>query len=113
MSKIKIEAKHDFLIINGKYFKVDMKRGTPEFSPISKKDFNERQKKIKEIVKKLKDGLDSEAVLEEAIHKNFDEKSLNRLYNLVFRAKRKFKPKTRRHHCVDMTVGNTIIPIVE
>jgi len=40
-------------------------------------------------------------------------KDIKKLYKNLFESKRKYKPKTREHHCVDMKIGNFILPIAD
>ena len=44
---------------------------------------------------------------------HFTDKDIDKLYKLVNSKKKKYKPKTREGHCVDMKVGGFIIPIVD
>ena len=64
------------------------------------------------IANKLKSSLDREKILFESVMK-LDEKELQTLHNVLFNSKKKVKPKTRADHCVDMKVGNFILPIVD
>ncbi len=107
----KIEKQFDYIIIDGKPYQPKQVNGKTTFKPVNKRVVDERAKKVKEIAKALKDGLDAEKVLAETLMK-IDVEDLDQLYNMV-KSKRKYKPKTRKHHCVDMTYGNFIIPIVE
>ncbi len=66
----------------------------------------------KEIAEKIKDSLDREKVIRESVMK-LPISELESLHNTVFNTKRKAKAKTREHHCVDMKVGNFILPIVD
>jgi hypothetical protein len=101
------------LVINGEYYKVTFnKLGRPIFLKGNQKKIKEKMSKAKLMAKKLKYDLDGEKVLTEALLTNFDDKSFEKLYLQLFKSKRIYKPKTREHHCVDMKVGNTIIPIV-
>ncbi len=107
-----IEKKYGMLIINGEYYESTTKDGKPIFKPVSKARVNKAEKMAKEIAEKIKDSLDREKVIREAIMK-LEIPELEALHNTVFNAKRKAKAKTREHHCVDMKVGNFILPIVE
>ncbi|KKK94482.1 hypothetical protein LCGC14_2682430 [marine sediment metagenome] len=72
----------------------------------------ERWEKLKELAERLKENLDGEAVMIEALSK-LDDGALEQIHNVVFNIKRKTKVKTRKHYCVDMKVGRYIIPIVD
>ncbi len=108
-----IKKEFGFLVINGEYYKEAMLDGKPIFKRVSKKNVEKKIKLIKEIVVKLKEGLDKEAVLTERLMsiENDDEAALELLHGMLYNSKKKYKPKTRRHHCVDMKVGKLIIPI--
>ena len=103
---------HDWLKVNGNYYRWESDDG----KPILKREDNEKVEKqinrAKEIAKKMKDGLDAEAVLVESIL-HLKETDIDKLYNLINSKKRKYKPRTREGHCVDMKVGRFILPIVD
>lgn len=108
-----IEKIYNYLVINKEYYSVEMnKNGSPEFKKVNKKEVEQKIKKAKEIAHALKDGIDGEKILTETLMINLQDKDFERLYKQTFQTKRKYKPKTREHHCVDMKVGNFIIPIV-
>lgn len=108
----KIEKIHKYLVIGGEYYAISHIDGKPDFTKISKKTIEKIEKKVDKIAEELKRNLDSKAVLKEAIF-NLEEKEIDKLYNSVFKSKQKYKPKTREHHCVDMKIGNFVLPIVE
>jgi len=97
----------------GKYYEGDMKDGKPTFIEVPKKKVDEQIKMAKELAKKLKESLDAEKVLTEVFMSKYDKKHLDELYKTVFKSKKKYKPKTREGYCVDMKVGNHIIPIID
>jgi len=108
-----IEKLYGLLVIDGAYFKLDhSKQGQMIAIPQDKKKVDAKLAKAKEMAAKLKDSLDGEKVLTEALMINFEDKDFEKLYAQLFKSKRVYKAKTREHHCVDMKVGNTIIPIV-
>ena len=115
--KKEIKKEFGYLVIDGKYYKPKSMRGKNIFEEVSKTKVKRNLKLINEIVKKLKDSLDKEAVLRESLMKYVDDeygdKWLRDIHNALYNSKRKVKPKTREHHCVDMKVGNIIIPIVD
>lgn len=109
-----IEKLYGYLVINGEYYQIDRDRqGKPTFKIQDKKRIEQKLVKAREMAKKLKENLDGEKVLTEALMINFADKDFDKLYGQLFQSKRVYKPKTREHHCVDMKVGNTIIPIVD
>lgn len=110
LGKNVIEKKYGLLMINGEYFEETHKDGKPTFKKVNKKRINKVEKMAGEIAEKIKDSLDREKVIKESVMK-LDLNDLEQLHNTVFNAKRKAKAKTREHHCVDMKVGNFILPI--
>ena len=114
-----VKREYGLLVIDNKYYYGDMIDGKVVYREISKAKVQKRLKLIDEIVKKLKDSLDKEAVLKETLMKNFPmgdetlEEELVKLLGMLNSKERKYKPKTRAHHCVDMKVGGIIIPIVD
>ncbi len=111
MSKEKIERKYGYLIVDGKYYELNTEGSATAFVEVNKKKVKKKIKLMEEISNKLKDSLDKEAVLMEALS-NLDEEYLEMIHNNLHNSKRKAKPITRKHHCVDMKVGKLIIPIV-
>jgi hypothetical protein len=43
---------------------------------------------------------------------NLEEKDFDKLYKSLTSGKN-YKPKTREHRCVDLKVGNFVLPIIE
>ena len=110
---MKVDKKYGYLIVDGKYFRGSLdKSGRAMWKETTKTKVNKMEKKAKDIAKELKNSLDREKVLLESIMK-LDETEIDTLHNVVFNKKRKVKPKTREHHCVDMKVGNFVLPIVD
>ncbi len=103
----------DYFKTNGKYYKQDVKDGQPTFVEVSKKEVDEHLRMAKELAEKLKGSLDAEKVLLEVFMAKYDKKHVDELYKTVFKSKKKYKPKTREGYCVDMKVGNHIIPIID
>jgi len=110
--KSEVTMEYGCLKIDGKYYEA-----TPDgldrlrYVEVSKKKFDEKVSVIKKIADKLKNSLDREAVLMEALSK-LSEEELSGVWTALNNPLRKLKPKTRRHHCVDMKIGNWVIPIV-
>ncbi len=109
----KTEKFFEYFKFNGKYYYQDSKDGKPTFVEISKKQVDEHLKKSQELAKRLKDSLDAEKILTEVFMAKYDKKHLDELYKTVFKSKKEYKPKTRGGYCVDMKVGNHIIPIID
>jgi len=108
---IEIKRAYDYLIVDGKYYKELEQDGRMFWEQIQKKDINKLDKKNKEIVEAIHLNLDREKVLAESLRKLLPE-DIEKLWNLIYTSERKYKAKTREDHCVDMKVGNFIIPIV-
>lgn len=109
---MKIEKRYGYLVIDDNFYKVDTRDGQPVFKRVSKAKINRKLKKSEKLAEKLKEDLDKKVVLTETLM-NLSEKDLDKLYRMVFKSKRKYKPRTRKDHCVDLKVGNFILPIVE
>lgn len=110
--KIDLRQRYGFLVINGKYFKDTSKDGQTMWVPANQKTIKKLEKMSKDIAEKLQEALDRKTVLVESIMR-MTQRDIERLHNIVFNAKRKYKAKTRKHRCVDMKVGGFILPIVE
>jgi len=108
-----VEKKFEYLKVKGKYYEFSARDGKTVLIEVPKKKVDEQLKMAKELAKKLKADLDTEKVLTEIFMTKYDKKNLDKLYKLVFKSKQKYKPITRDAHCVDMKIGNHIIPIVE
>ncbi len=110
--KIEFEKKYNYLVKDGNYYEWKSIDGKAILVLADKSKIMAKEKKAKEIAAKIKEGLDAEAVITESIM-SFTYKDLEKLYKLVNSTKRKYKPRTRREHCVDMKVGGFIIPIID
>jgi len=111
--KAELTKEFGFLKVNGKYYEFNDKAiGRTSYLEVSTKEVKARLNLINEIVIKLKDGLDKDAVLRESLSK-LPKDYLHTIHNALYNSKRKSKPKTREHHCVDMKVGKMVIPIVD
>lgn len=113
MKKIKedIEFVYGLWKIKGEYYKETTKDGKLILKHVNKEEVQEKLTLVKKIATKLKDSLDTYKVLVESINK-LPKKDLHKLHDLLFTSKRDYNCVTRSHHCVDMKVGNLIIPIV-
>ncbi len=107
-----IEKHYGYLIVDGKYFDLDSDGSETIFKQVKKSEVKKKIKLMEDLAKKLKESLDSEAVMMEALSKMQIEE-LESIHDKVFNIKKKVKPITRSHHCVDMKIGNFIIPIVD
>lgn len=110
--KSEITLEFGYLKVDGRYFELDEK--TPErarYIEVSNNKVKAKIKLLSEIAEKLKENLDANAVLMEALSK-LPEEYLTNIHNAVYNSKKKVKPKTRKHHCVDMKVGKMVIPII-
>ncbi len=106
-----IRKHYGYLIVDGKYFKANIDGSETTFKQVKESEVKKKIKLMEDISEKLKDSLDKEAVLMEALS-NLEEEYLEMIHDSLHNSKRKVKPVTRKHHCVDMKVGKMIIPIV-
>jgi hypothetical protein len=113
MKKSEITKEHGYLKVNGKYYEFNEKSSErTSYLQISADKVKKKIKIAKEITEKLKNALNKEAVLMESLTK-LPQEYLEQIHNSLYNSKRKIKPKTREHHCVDMKVGKLVIPIVD
>jgi len=110
MKKI-LEKKYKYIVVDGEYYEWGSEDGKPILKKVSKAKIKGMEKICEKIAHKIKEGLNAEVLLKEILMTNLSEKDLKKLHKLLFESKRKYKPKTREHHCVDMTVGRFIIPL--
>lgn len=106
---MKFEKEYGYLKAKGKYYIMTQKDGKFTF-----KEYKEAKYKIskaKEIAKILEKALDREAVLMESAMM-LEDKDFEVLYKML-KSGRKYKPKTRKHYCVDMKIGRFVLPIVD
>lgn len=108
-----METVFEYMKVDGKYYKFDSKDGKNTLVQVSKKEVDSHMKMAKELAENLKDSFDASKVLTEIFMTKYDKEHLEKLHKTVFKGKRKYKPKTREGHCVDMKVGNHIIPIID
>jgi len=112
IEKLDIELKYGYHCFKGEYYEIDSRDGKPFFKKVDIKKIKEQEELAKKIAEKLKDNLDPVAVIKESLMK-IQLKDIKKLYKNLFESKRKYKPKTREHHCVDMKIGNFILPIAD
>lgn len=112
MKKQEIIREYGYLKIDNKYFEPKQVDGHTSYVEVSPEKAKKRLDMITKIAKTLKDNLDKEAVLKEAVSR-LDDDAIAVLYTSLFNNLKKLKPKTREHHCVDMKIGNFILPIVD
>lgn len=107
------EKVFEYLKIHGKYYQSDAKDGKLTFVEVSEKKVEAQIKMANELADNLKDSLDAKKILVEIFMAKYDRTNLKKLYKTVFKSKKIFKAKTRSDYCVDMKVGNHIIPIID
>lgn len=107
------ESKYGMIYVDGKYYRMSHKDGKPVLVREDEGNVNERLKKAEKIADKLKDKLDAKAVLTETLMTRYTRKDIDKLYTMLFKSKKKYTIKTRQQHCVDMKIGNMILPIVD
>ncbi len=97
--------------IDGEYYKETTRLGKLVLKKVNKKKIEDNIEIATKISKKLKDNLDAHKVLMESILK-LEDRDIKKLYKLLFNSERDYTSVTRSHHCVDMKIGNFILPIV-
>lgn len=112
MKKIEPILKNGFFVVNNRYYQIEGKDGQPILKEINKKKVDEAEEMAEKLAEKLKESLNKEAILKEAIMK-LEFKDIKKLFNLMFKSKKRYKPITREEHCVDMKIGRFILPIIE
>ena len=112
MTKEKIyEYKYGYLVIDGIYYETKMKDGKTTLKKVPDKRLEKEIKTAEEIVVKLEKHADVNAILMEAIMQ-LENKEREKLHNMLHNSKKRYVPKTRKDHCVDMKIGNFILPII-
>ena len=107
----RIGFKYGMLQVNGKSYQWEMIDGKETYVKVSEKEVKAKTELAKKLTDKLRDSLDRDKVLMEALM-SMPPKELKKLENLLFKSKKVYKPKTRADACVDMKVGNFILPII-
>jgi len=103
-----LQTEYGILNVDGKWFK-------PEYSDTKHKwvfvevDKPKLDEKINKIIEKLKPAINPEQILRDALF-DMDLIELQKLYENLFEAKRKAKPK-ERPGCVEIKVGDIVVPI--
>lgn len=109
--KSEITREYEFLKVDGRYFKPEHKGEHLCYVEVKEEEFKNKVELVKKIAGKLKDSLDQEAVLKEALSK-LDEEYLEQILGALEHPTKQVKAKTREHHCVDLKVGKLTIPII-
>ncbi len=112
MKNFNIEYKYGYALINGEYYEHGSKDGKVILKQVDRQRVEKKIEKCNRLAKELKKNLDSHKVMMEAIIR-FPDRDIDKLTKMLFESKKKYTVKTREHRCVDMKVGNFIIPIVE
>ena len=110
LKDIEFERKHGYIYMDGKYYEMKGNSGASKFEFVEVKDVQERIDKAEEIADELVKSFNGKAVLVESIMK-MPKSDIKTLYRNAIT--KKYKVKTREHHCVDMKVGNFVLPIVD
>ena len=107
----KYEYRYKYLIIDDVYYESDMIDGKTILVPVPKERLEKEIKMGTEIVDKLKDDTDVKKILMEAVMQ-LEDKDREKLHKLLFKSKKKYVVRTRDDHCVDIKLGNFILPII-
>lgn len=111
VKKNELVREYGYLKVGGKYYKFNEGKDYTSYIEVSPIEVKKKISIAKEIAEKLKNSLDREAVLMESLTK-LDLTYLEHIHNSLYNSKRTVKPKTRAHHCVDIKVGNLVVPII-
>jgi len=106
---IEIEKKYGYFVIDGKYCEMKGNVGVGKFEFVEAKDAQQRIDKAIEITDELIKSFDGKKVLIESIMK-LTKHDLDTLYRNAIT--KKLTAKTREHECVDMKIGNFVLPIL-
>ena len=109
--KSEITREYEFLKVDGRYFKPETDGDQLKYIEVSEKEYKNKVVLVKKIANKIKDSLDREKVMTEALSK-LEEEYLEQIWGALNHPTKNIKAKTREHHCVDMKVGKMIIPII-
>lgn len=109
---IELSTRFDLIYINGKYFKEISRNGKVFWKKVPIEEIEELENKAEEVAEKLLEHLDRKKVLVEALRKIHPD-DLNTVHRMLFEDKKNYKIKTRENHCVDMKIGNFILPIID
>lgn len=107
-----IKFRHGMYYIKGEYYEQRFRDGEPYLKKIPKTKIKVQLKLGEEIAEKLYDKIDAKKILLEALMR-IDIKEVEKLHRMLFQDKKKYIIKTREHHCVDLKVGNFILPLVD
>lgn len=108
----KMEYRYGYLVIDGIYYENKMKDGNTTLKKVPEKRLTKEIKTAEEITERLESSTNVKAILMEAIMK-LESKEMVKLHNMLHNSKKRYIPKTRIDHCVDMKIGNFILPIVD
>lgn len=109
---VEVEKIFTYLKVKGVYYALAFKDGKPTFIKQDKKEVEKVLKMVDEVAEKLGKAVNGKFVIKEAV-KNMGLKEIKKLHKMLFKSKREYKPKTREGHCVDMKIGNFILPLID
>lgn len=105
--EIKADAKRHTVVIDGQHYVIEEnEKGKHEITKINVKEYD---KKIQEIAQKLVGAIDKNMLITDVLV-GMTKDDLYDLHDKLFKSKRKPKPKMQPG-CVEMRVGNIILPI--
>jgi len=109
--KSEITREYEYLKVDGRYFKPNRQGEKLLYVEVKPEEFEKRMNLVKVIADKMKNHLDKEAVLLEALSR-LDDEYLENILGKLNSPRKKVTITTRKHHCVDMRVGGYTVPIV-
>lgn len=108
----RIGYKYGYVVIDGVFYEHKMKDGKTTLKKLPERRLNKEIKIAEEITEKLERSADVNAILMEAVMK-LEDKERMKLHNMLHNSKKRYIPKTRKDYCVDMKIGNFILPLID
>jgi hypothetical protein len=105
------ERMFGYMKIDGKYYKEAEKDGKSILVEISDREIQKKIELSKKIIPKLREHLDRDKILMEALMKK-TEANLKKMEEKLFGKEEPISIYTRSHHCIDMKIGGQILEIV-
>jgi len=107
---MEFERKYGYIVLDGIWYKESSKDGKNILVEIDAEALKKKEEKCKKIIPTLEEYLDKEKILLEALMK-LENNALDSLTRKI-KSGKKHTIVTRNGYCVDMKVGNQIIPII-
>jgi len=108
---IEVSGRYDCLFIDGNYYEEKAKDGKVLWKKVPDEKIEKLEQKNSEVADILVEHFDGRAVLREALRKLHPD-DVEKIHKMLTDEKKNYKIKTREGHCIDMKVGNFILPII-